>query len=501
MPGMTMRMNVRRTTSPFSPLVYSPALWLDASDASTLVMDGAVLISVNNLCLKCPDSPIFRADGQIWVAFWAKFAYTNNPRIPYIKGDATAAATYEHGFVVETTTNNARLSISNGSSSKVAYTATNPTLNNWHFYFGYIDPANNIAKASLDGGTFGTVNLTGFTPSVGSNDFVVGAGNPTGTNHRVDYIDSFAVGKPSSAGWLASNAAALASYLYNSGSGRRSSDFMSSPYYTGGNPSGAGSWYDMDERSGNRVDRIGSNNLTPAGSAAASIGYAAGVASGLVQYTGDPVKQWSDKSGNARHLIAPSDAARPTYTTGAQNGLPALTFDGVNDYLTNTDVASIVNGTGKSLTAFVVVKTGTIDKVAWGFGRSVISSTPMLLCYPYAAGSRANLTHRTDTNNETNVNTAASSTATNTTYIITAKLNATTAYVSVNGGTFASGAITQSAVTLDKLTVGAFDRFGGVSGYLNGVIAELAMYGSELDSVQITNMLRYLGNKWGITVA
>ena len=482
----------------FNPLVYSPALWLDASDASTLVMDGAVLISVNNLCLKCPDSPIFRADGQIWVAFWAKFAYTNNPRIPYIKGDATAAATYEHGFVVETTTNNARLSISNGSSVKFAYTATNPTLNNWHFYFGYIDPANNIAKASLDGGTFGTVDLTGFTPSVGSNDFVVGAGNPTGTNYRVDYIDSFAVGKPSSAGWLASNAAALASYLYNSGSGRRSSDFMSSPYYTGGNPSGAGSWYDMDERSGNRVDRIGSNNLTPAGSAAASIGYAAGVASGLVQYNGDPVKQWSDKSGNARHVTAASDAGRPTYTTAGQNGLSVLTYDGLNDILTNTDAASLLTGSNRSLTAFVVVRDNASSSVAFGFGRSTVSAVPFYAVYPYST-TKGRAVYRTDSNIETNL--LSSATSSGVTYLLTAKIDANVSYLSVDGGAFASSAINSSGATLDTFAVGALNRFGGAGNFLSGYICELLLYGSGLASGPVTLINRYLGNKWGITVA
>ena len=48
----------------------------------------------------------------------------------------------------------------------------------------------------------------------------------------------------------------------------------------------------------------------------------------------DPVGTWKDKSGNARHVTAASDAGRPTYVTGVQNSLPGIRFDRVNDYLT-----------------------------------------------------------------------------------------------------------------------------------------------------------------------
>lgn len=46
---------------------------------------------------------------------------------------------------------------------------------------------------------------------------------------------------------------------------------------------------------------------------------------------GDPVGMMMDKSGNGRHLIQATSAARPTYKTSG--GLRWLRFDGVDDYL------------------------------------------------------------------------------------------------------------------------------------------------------------------------
>jgi hypothetical protein len=53
-----------------------------------------------------------------------------------------------------------------------------------------------------------------------------------------------------------------------------------------------------------------------------------------VTLAGSGVSQWSDQSGSGRHATQTSFTSRPTVAAGALNGLPALAFDGVNDYLT-----------------------------------------------------------------------------------------------------------------------------------------------------------------------
>ena len=51
---------------------------------------------------------------------------------------------------------------------------------------------------------------------------------------------------------------------------------------------------------------------------------------------GDPVGQWQDQSGNARHVAQATSTKRGTLKTGIQNGLPVVRFDGVDDFLKAT---------------------------------------------------------------------------------------------------------------------------------------------------------------------
>jgi len=65
-----------------------------------------------------------------------------------------------------------------------------------------------------------------------------------------------------------------------------------------------------------------------------------------VALASDPVGYWGDKSGNGRHFIQATAGSRPTINFNQLNGLPALQFDGSDDWLyTNTSgtVGTIIN--------------------------------------------------------------------------------------------------------------------------------------------------------------
>ena len=49
--------------------------------------------------------------------------------------------------------------------------------------------------------------------------------------------------------------------------------------------------------------------------------------------TSDPIGAWMDKSGNQRTLTQPIANNRPSHTTQALNGRSAVSFDGVNDFV------------------------------------------------------------------------------------------------------------------------------------------------------------------------
>lgn len=60
-----------------------------------------------------------------------------------------------------------------------------------------------------------------------------------------------------------------------------------------------------------------------------------------VTTAGAAVTGWSDRSGNANNATSPSVASRPTLATGALNGYPVITFDGVDDELRIPDAATL----------------------------------------------------------------------------------------------------------------------------------------------------------------
>ena len=45
------------------------------------------------------------------------------------------------------------------------------------------------------------------------------------------------------------------------------------------------------------------------------------------------VSAWADQSGNNFTLVQGTDGLKPIYTSGVQGGLPALVFDGSDDYM------------------------------------------------------------------------------------------------------------------------------------------------------------------------
>lgn len=64
-----------------------------------------------------------------------------------------------------------------------------------------------------------------------------------------------------------------------------------------------------------------------------------------VTLNGSGVAAWADQTGNGHHFSQGTAAAQPTYLAGGLNGLPTITWDGVNDEMSNTTLDLPAPGT------------------------------------------------------------------------------------------------------------------------------------------------------------
>jgi hypothetical protein len=193
------------------------------------------------------------------------------------------------------------------------------------------------------------------------------------------------------------------------------------------------------------------------------------------------VKFVADKSTSGFNLTAThSDANSPSFVASSLNGKSALSFDGGD--VINAPTGAIMTA---PFTLFIVCRanvTGNARVCGVGSARSL---------GPFAASN----TQWGFFNAGGVLSFGATATS--------ASVLAVTCTSGLAGVLWGNG--TRSATgTLSSLTPGSFGVGGdvaGTSGTLNGVAYECLSYSSALSSSQVTIVSRWLGAKWGITVA
>lgn len=86
---------------------------------------------------------------------------------------------------------------------------------------------------------------------------------------------------------------------------------------------------------------------------------------GVIQ-SSNAVSQWSDQSGHGYHLIQSVLANKPTYqATGWNSTYPAISFDGIDDVLTNVSsgFADYPNGTNIPVSIFLTLNVSSTTNV------------------------------------------------------------------------------------------------------------------------------------------
>jgi hypothetical protein len=204
-----------------------------------------------------------------------------------------------------------------------------------------------------------------------------------------------------------------------------------------------------------------------------------------ITLNGSTVSQWLDKSGSGRTLSQASASQQPSYVTSGISGKPSLELDGTNHNMSGS--STLIS---QPFTVYAVVKsddTATNRNIMSG-GTSgtppvlAVNSSEFLVLF---AGA----------------NLAATSGDVKTASVLTGLFDGSSSAGRRNGTQVVSGNAGTIAwsPTDNGLSLGTFA--GGGSQRWDGLIGELLLYSGKHTATQLAAIERYLGRKWGITVA
>ena len=222
---------------------------------------------------------------------------------------------------------------------------------------------------------------------------------------------------------------------------------------------------------------------------------------GITKDGSNLVSDWTDQSGNGNNFSQSTAGNKPTYTASAQNGLPAITFDGTNDYMTTA--ATLTLGT---YSAFVVVSrpvwAASTYAGVWGHNFSAAGTAGRALG---VTGSALNNWQNNEIfscgngygPSQTPYAFGPIGTKTNNSYhLISAGNGTANSFVRINRASIAR-AVVNAAVTSSatSMSLGTW-YLAATSDFWNGGIAEVLIYNSVLSAGDITSVENYLRSKW-----
>ncbi len=184
----------------------------------------------------------------------------------------------------------------------------------------------------------------------------------------------------------------------------------------------------------------------------------------------------------------------PLYKVNLFNGLPGVVFDGINDWMSTTHSYEL-NPNGGGFTLFLVSKVLNTSGLAFYISKG--NSNSNALGYSYVG--RQFRFRTDDTTNGGGPNTFPSTLPDSTPKIATAVFFGTQArYYKNNTEQTPASSYTGSINSSSNLVLG-----GRSSGDSNGnvEIYEFIIFNRQLNSTEITNINKYLGQKWGIATS
>ncbi|CAB4213862.1 Concanavalin A-like lectin/glucanases superfamily [uncultured Caudovirales phage] len=208
------------------------------------------------------------------------------------------------------------------------------------------------------------------------------------------------------------------------------------------------------------------------------------------------VSQWNDKSINGYNATQATGAKQPTYTAAGISGKSVLTFDGTDDYMAANDIASIMSGSDKEATIFLVGTTtsAATTQYPYFFGNSGAANPLLGLKY----NSSAFEVVKSD-DAGTLLNPSGGTVVSNAVNIQGAVISGTTVDFYQNGTKIINaGNLDVGTTTINNFTIGSANFGGSPALYLSGKIAELIIYNRALSAIEITSVTQYLNAKYSV---
>lgn len=195
---------------------------------------------------------------------------------------------------------------------------------------------------------------------------------------------------------------------------------------------------------------------------------------------GDPVGTWPDSSGNGNDVTA-MGSLRPTYQTNELNGKAGVQFDGIDDFLFNSNAAQ----TSTVYTMFMVIKF------------DAASGTEV----PFRIGENAGYGLYKGTGNRTVLHRLVAdcvdgAATTNAEYWSAVRTSAPLLSFFVNGGSQSVTNNTSNVNAPDPATY--VGRFGGAGLYFAGKLFEIAAYNTNLGTTDRQLWEAYLATKYSL---
>lgn len=222
----------------------------------------------------------------------------------------------------------------------------------------------------------------------------------------------------------------------------------------------------------------------------------------LTGIDGSSVNSWLDKSGNNAHFNQTTVAYQPILKTNQLNSRNVVRFDGVNDFLTSTDITKnniLTNVGGASIIAVIKypISIFQVDAVFISSGTGATRASLIKRTTNFLAMTNRRL------DADTQVVLTSNFTSSVNFFIQLGIFDYANAYgfLYINGyknienlsyGTIGSTSNTDSTI----FTIGA-----STGNFLNGDIAEVMVFNRVLTTLEITNVNEYLSRKYNLTLA